>query len=87
MKDRNSRFVARDSSGEAVESVSAFSYEEYRATYRKQERTRGSTSLPQRWALFREAKRRLEHGVPVGVLLRDVTWKLRALRAGEVRHV
>ena len=70
----------------AALTVSAFSYAEYRATYRKQERTRGSASLPQRWALFREAKRRLEHGVPVGVLIRDVTWKLRALQAQGVRH-
>lgn len=39
-----------------------------------------------KWALFREAKRRLEHGVPVDVLIRDVTWKLRTFscQSGEV---
>jgi hypothetical protein len=30
--------------------------------------------------VFREAKRRLEHGVPVGVLIRVVTMKLRMMR-------
>ena len=33
-----------------------------------------------KWALFREAKRRLEHGVPVDILIRDVTMKLRMMR-------
>lgn len=42
--------------------------------------------MRQKWALFREAKRRLEHGVPVAVLIRNVTWKLRSLEAREVRH-
>ena len=38
-----------------------------------------------KWALFREAKRRLEHGVPVSVLIRDVTRKLRAMKRGGAR--
>ena len=29
--------------------------------------------------MFREARRRLEHGVPVDVLIRDVTMKLRMM--------
>ena len=45
-------------------------------------RSRGNATLPQKWALFREAKRRLEHGVPVDVLIRDVTMKLRMMRGG-----
>ena len=82
MKKHNSASTMADATGRA------FSNAEYRATYHKQKWTRGSASLPQRWALFREAKRRLEHGVPMGVLLRDVTWKLRAMAAHmeEVRH-
>ena len=59
--------------------VSAFSYVAYRATYHNQHQSRGNSALPQRWALFREARRRLEHGVPVGVLIRDVTMKLRMM--------
>lgn len=35
-----------------------------------------------KWALFREAKRRLEYGVPVGVLIQYVTIKLQTM--GEV---
>ena len=71
--------------------VSAFSYVAYRATYHSPHRSRGSATLPavarsaaltQRWALFRAAKRRLEHGVPVDVLIRDVTMKLRMMRGG-----
>ena len=42
-------------------------------------RSRRSATLPQKWALYREAKRRLEHGVPVDVLIRDVTMKLRMM--------
>ena len=42
----------------------------------------GGATLPQKWALFREAKRRLEHGVPVGVLIQHVTMKLRTMRGG-----
>ena len=42
-------------------------------------RSRGSATLQQKWALFREARRRLEHGVPVDVLIRDVTMKLRMM--------
>ena len=51
-------------------------------------RSRGSATLPQRWALFRDTKRRLEHGVPVGVLIQYVTMRVRAMDAhmGEVRH-
>lgn len=67
--------------------VSAFSYVAYCATYHSPHWSRGSATLPQRRALYRETRQRLEHGVPVGVLIRDVTMKLRALRAGEVRHV
>ncbi len=71
--------------------VSAFSYVAYRATYHSPYRSRGSAplpvgarsaTLPQRRALFRDAKRRLEHGVPVGVLIQYVTMKLRTM--GEV---
>lgn len=62
--------------------VSGFSYALYRATYSKPHRSRGSATLAQRWALFREAKRRLEHGVPVGVLIQHVTMKLRTMRGG-----
>ena len=35
-----------------------------------------------KWALFREAKSRLEHGVPVGVLIQYVTMKLRVMGGG-----
>ena len=44
--------------------------------------------MGQKWALFREAKRRLENGVPLEVLLQYVTWKLRTMAANkrEVRH-
>ncbi len=75
----------------AVLPVSEFSYASYRATYRNPHRSRGSATLSegarsatftQRWALFREAKRRLEHGVPVGVLIQYVTMKLRVMRGG-----
>ena len=75
----------------ATSPVSGFSYAAYRATYHSPHRSRGNATLPvgtrsatfsQRWALFREAKRRLEHGVPVGVLIRDVTMKLRLVRGG-----
>ena len=71
--------------------VSAFSYVAYRATYHSPHRSRGSAPLPvgarsatftQRWALFREAKSRLEHGVPVGVLIQYVTMKLRTIGGG-----
>ena len=62
--------------------VTGFSYAAYRATYRNPHQSRGSATLAQRWALFREAKRRLEHGVPVGVLIQHVTMKLRTMRGG-----
>ena len=45
-------------------------------------RSCGRVTLPQKWALFREAKRRLEHGVPVDVLIQHVTMKLRTMRGG-----
>ena len=76
--------------------VDTFDYRAYLNTYSNPHRSRRSATPPavarsatltQRWAVFREARRRLEHGVPVDVLIRDVTMKLRALRAGEVRHV
>ena len=60
----------------------AFGYEAYHATYTRQHRSRGSASLPERQKLFREAKRRLEHGVPVGMLIRDVARKLRMMQGG-----
>lgn len=68
--------------------VSAFSYVAYRATYHSPHRPRGSATLPmgatlqERRKLFRDAKRRLVHGVPVGVLIQYVTMKLRTM--GEV---
>lgn len=74
--------------------VSGFSYGSYCATYRNPHRSRGSATLPegarsatftQRWALFREAKSRLEHGVPVGVLIQYVTMKLRVMKRGGVQ--
>lgn len=63
-----------------------FVYAAYRETYRKQKRPRGNATLPQKRALFCDAKRRLEHGVPVSVLIRDMTLKLRAFtrQNGEV---
>ena len=76
--------------------VDTFYYRADINTYSNPHRSRGSATLPavarsaaltQRWALFREAKRRLEHGVPVDVLIRDVTMKSRALQARGVRHV
>jgi hypothetical protein len=44
--------------------------------------------MGRKWELFREAKQRLEHGVPVEVLIRYVTRKLRTMAAykGVVRH-
>ena len=75
----------------ATSPVSGFSYAAYRATYHSPHRSRGNATLPvgtrsatfsQRWALFRDAKRRLEHGVPVGVLIQHVMMKLRTM--GEV---
>ena len=68
-----------------------FDYLTYLNTYSSPHRSRGSATLPegarsatftQRWALFREAKRRLEHGVPVGVLIQYVTMKLHVMRGG-----
>lgn len=60
----------------------AFGYLAYLNTYSDPHRSRGNATLAQRWALFREAKRRLEHGVPVGVLIQHVTMKLRTMRGG-----
>ena len=71
--------------------VSAFSYVAYRATYHSPHRSRGSATLPmgatlqERRKLFREAKWRLEHGVPVGVLIQYVTMKLRVMKRGGAR--
>ena len=68
--------------------VSAFSYVAYRATYHSPHRPRGSATLPmgatlqERRKLFRDAKWRLEHGVPVGVLIQYVTMKLHMMRGG-----
>ncbi len=56
--------------------------------------SRGNATLPggtdlnaARREIYRDAKRRLEHGVPVDVLIRDALLKLRLVRAGrkEVR--
>ena len=74
--------------------VSEFSYASYSATYHNPHRSRGGAALPegtrsatftQRWALFREAKSRLEHGVPVGELIQYVTMKLRVMKRGGVQ--
>lgn len=68
--------------------VSEFSYASYRTTYHNPHRSRGGAVLPmgatlqERRKLFREAKRRLEHGVPVGVLIQYVTMKLRVMGGG-----
>ncbi len=71
--------------------VDTFDYRAYLNTYSNPHRSRRSATLSegarsatftQRWALFREAKRRLEHGVPVGVLIQYVTMKLRVMRGG-----
>ena len=59
--------------------VDTFDYRAYLNTYSNPHRSRRSATLTQRWAVFREAKRRLEHGVPVGVLIRVVTMKLRMM--------
>ena len=66
----------------------AFGYAAYKSTYANQYKQRGSASVAERRALFHEAKRRLEHGVPVEVLIRYVTRKLRTMAAykGVVRH-
>ena len=74
--------------------VDTFDYRADINTYSNPHRSRGnatlpavarSATLPQKWALFREAKRRLEHGVPVDVLIRDVTMKLRMMKRGGVQ--
>ena len=68
--------------------VNGFSYASYRTTYRNPHRSRGSATLPmgatlqERRKLFRDAKWRLEHGVPVGVLIQYVTMKLHMMRGG-----
>lgn len=56
-----------------------FRYAAYRETYREPHLSRGSATFAERRALFRDARWRLEHGVPVGVLIRDVTRKLRII--------
>lgn len=62
-----------------------FSYAAYLKTYSNQVQSHGNATISQRRTLFREAKRRLEHGVPVSVLIRDVTRKLRAMKRGGAR--
>ena len=59
-----------------------FSYAAYLKTYFNQVQSRGNATISQRRTLFREAKRRLDHGVPVGVLIQYVTIKLQTM--GEV---
>ena len=65
-----------------------FDYLTYLNTYSSPHRSRGSATLPEgatlqeRRKLFREAKWRLEHGVPVGVLIQYVTMKLHMMRGG-----
>ena len=65
-----------------------FDYLTYLNTYSSPHRSRGSATLPEgttlqeRRKLFREARWRLEHGVPVGVLIQYVTMKLRVMRGG-----
>ena len=68
--------------------VDTFDYRAYLNTYSNPHRSRRSATLPmgatlqERRKLFREAKWRLEHGVPVGVLIQYVTMKLRMMRGG-----
>ena len=66
----------------------SFGYRAYLDTYSRPNQSHGSVTIAERRKLFREAKWRLEHGVPVGVLIRYATRRLRAMgaRMGEVRH-
>lgn len=59
-----------------------FSYAAYLKTYFNQVQSYGNATISQRRTLFREAKSRLEHGVPLGVLIQHVTMKLRMMRGG-----
>ncbi len=73
----------------------AFSFAAYAASYKKPHLgSRQGATLPEgtdlnaaRRAIYQDAKRRLEKGVPVDVLIRDALLKLRLVRAGrkEVR--
>ena len=68
--------------------VDTFDYRADINTYSNPHRSRGSATLPEgatlqeRRKLFRDAKWRLEHGVPVGVLIQYVTMKLHMMRGG-----
>ena len=73
--------------GQEAERGDAFSFTAYQDSYVSPHRggrhvggNETHTSFAYRQKLFREARRRLEHGVPVDILIRDVTMKLRMLR-------
>lgn len=75
--------------GQEAERGDAFSFAAYQDSYVSPHRGGmyvggNETHMPfaYRQKLLREVKRRLEHGVPVGVLIRDVTMKLRLVRGG-----
>lgn len=75
--------------GQEAERGDAFSFAAYQDSYVSPHRGGmyvggDETHAPfaYRQKLFREAKQRLEHGVPIDVLIRDVTTKLRMMRGG-----
>ena len=72
--------------GQEAERGDAFSFSAYQDSYvspHRGGRHVGNNNVHSPFAyqqkLFRDAKRRLEHGVPVDVLIRDVTMKLRMM--------
>ena len=72
--------------GQEAERGDAFSFTAYQDSYvsphrggRRVGNNNAHSPFAYRQKLFREAKRRLEHGVPVDVLIRDVTMKLRMM--------
>ena len=72
--------------GQEAERGDAFSFTAYQDSYvsphrggRRVGNNNAHSPFAYRQKLFREAKRRLEHGVPVDILIRDVTMKLRMM--------
>ena len=75
--------------GQETECGDAFSFAAYQDSYVSPHRGgrhvgnyNAHSPFAYRQKLFRETKRRLEHGVPVNVLIRDVTLKLRMMKRG-----
>ncbi len=68
----------------------AFCFAAYAASYRApHQRSRWGATLPEgdiptaaRRAIYQDAKRRLENGVPVDTLIKHALFKLRLVRAG-----